>query len=303
MKKICPALFLLLFAVALPGQDFGNGAPKPFAFVVIGDAGCGCTGQQEVAQRMLQWHKEKPFDVVLMLGDNIYGKGFLGRGGSSDLFGDRFDRYYKPLMDLGVKFYAVLGNHDMETRQGRDEIASQNRFHILSDKGYYSFTPDAKSGGRPLITFYALNSPEIEDLGSTGLEQTKWLSQTLSQDQSLWKVAYAHHPLYTPRGVHTNALEFRNAVEKIMVAGGVRIFFGGHNHFYARMKPQNGLLTFVSGGGGRNLEKPKMDALTVTAARQFHFLYLEVYPDNISFWAIPTSGPPIDKGAVARSVP
>ncbi len=62
--------------------------------------------QEHVARRMLEWYGEKPYQVVLMLGDNIYGKG--GKAGATGLCSEEFDKYYKPLIDHGVKFYAAV---------------------------------------------------------------------------------------------------------------------------------------------------------------------------------------------------
>jgi len=302
MKRI--SIFALLFILAVLAITLGQTAesPKPFAFVVIGDSGCGCSAQRDIANRMIQWFQEKPFQTVLMVGDNIYGD-FGTAGGNSNLFRQKFDAYYKPLLDKGVKFYASLGNHDLETRQGQDEIADKNRFHMEGNQGYYKFTPDVKAGDVPLITFYALNSPEFQDLGSQGVAQTTWLSQSLAADKSLWKVPFFHHPIYTPGGGHDVATSFKNAVENLLVAAGVRVAFAGHNHFYARMKVQRNIVYFVTGGGGRSLIKPKPNEETAVAQKINEFMYLEVYPDNINFWAVPISGEPIDHGAIARLSP
>src|SRR5687767_12537120 len=89
-------LLVVLLVLPLTAQD----RPKVVSFVVVGDTGCGCSGQRAVAQRMIQWHSEKPFNTVLMLGDNIYGKVSQRRGGSRHLFEDRFDDYYAPLTKL-----------------------------------------------------------------------------------------------------------------------------------------------------------------------------------------------------------
>jgi hypothetical protein len=111
--------------------------------------GCDCDGQQEVALRMLEWYKDHPYQNVLTVGDNIYGTTFgfvkATMGGNQSLFPLRFDKHYKPLMDQGVKFYAALGNHDVITNKGRDEISDKSRFNILSDEGYYSFLLKGKN--------------------------------------------------------------------------------------------------------------------------------------------------------------
>ena len=71
-------------------------------FAAIGDMGTGESFQYDVAQRMLQFHQQFPFTFVLALGDNIYG------GKSPAELQRKFEIPYKPLLDAGVQFYAVL---------------------------------------------------------------------------------------------------------------------------------------------------------------------------------------------------
>ena len=75
-------------------------------FAAIGDAGTGKPPQYDIANQMTRFHAIFPFDRVLMLGDNIYG-----RQGPSDLL-RKFAEPYQPLLDRGVTFFASLGNHD-----------------------------------------------------------------------------------------------------------------------------------------------------------------------------------------------
>ena len=290
---LCLSVLILLFALHL-----AIGENAPFAFAVIGDTGCGCSSQQEVAQRMIQWHREKPFSVVLMTGDNIYARDHKTKGGSRALFQERFDRYYGPLIEQGVKFYAVLGNHDMEANKGLDEILDKERFHILGRQGYYWFSPDHAVNGESLISFYALNSVRLTEGEDT--DQVAWLGKELADQKSLWRIAFFHHPIHTPPGKHEVEVVFRTGIEKILVAAGVQATFAGHNHFYARMKPRDGIIHFVSGGGGRTLKTPEKDEFTAAAAKVHHFLYLEVLEEKMDFWAVPTSGPPFDHGTLLR---
>ena len=79
-------------------------------FAVIGDSGTGGEAQREIGQRLAESRDRFPFRFVLMLGDNLYG-------GESPLDYDaKFERPYAALLSAGVKFYAVLGNHDKPTR-------------------------------------------------------------------------------------------------------------------------------------------------------------------------------------------
>ena len=57
---------------------------------------------------MKAYREKVHFDFVLMLGDNIYPHG------EAALFKPRFEEPYKDLLKDGVKFYASLGNHDLE---------------------------------------------------------------------------------------------------------------------------------------------------------------------------------------------
>lgn len=287
---------IILFLVFVLFGRFVFADAPILAFVAVGDMGCGCSSQQKVANRMIEWRKNHPYNIVLTLGDNIYGD-WRKSGGYRELFAQRFDRYYYPLMNQGVEFYAALGNHDLETSYGIHEILDKARFHILRKEGYYSFTPDKQVNGKPLITFIALNSlPLIGKQGDSA--QVEWLNPELSQSKALWKVVYFHHPIYTPPGGHESELLLRKRMEQSFKISGVRLVLSGHNHFYARSKPLNGITYIVSGGGGQSLYTPGRDPFTAIASKTNHFFYAEVYANRIDFLAVPVSGQPIDSGTI-----
>jgi hypothetical protein len=76
-------------------------------FAVIGDSGRGWPPQHEVAAQMAAYRQNFDYKFVLMAGDNIYE----GPATAED-YRLKFEEPYKVLLDAGVKFYAVLGNHD-----------------------------------------------------------------------------------------------------------------------------------------------------------------------------------------------
>lgn len=289
---------LIIYLPVLSAQD------RPYAFVAVGDTGCGCSGQKQVSQRLKEWHRSNPFSVVLMLGDNIYGSSFGTRGGSRSLFTERFDEHYFPLMNAGVKFYATLGNHDMETKRGADEVADKKRFNILGGQGYYSFDSEAKVDGKPLVQFISLNSVDLIDADPSDKTQIAWLSKTLTESGAVWKVVYFHHPLYAPAGEgHEPELELRRDLEDVFVAAGVQLVLTGHNHYYARMKTQRGITHFISGGGGRSLKEPIVNQYTVRAAEIYHFIYFEAYPDRMNFRVVPARSTYSDSGTIPVTPP
>src|SRR5256885_6375604 len=75
---------------------------KSIRFAVIGDTGTGDRDQYQVAEKMETYRQKVGFDFVIMMGDNIYGSH------SPQDFARKFEVPYKPMLDAGVKFYAVL---------------------------------------------------------------------------------------------------------------------------------------------------------------------------------------------------
>src|SRR5712692_9983334 len=100
--------------------------PDAVRFAVIGDNGTGDRVEYEGARQMVATRVRFPFEMVLMLGDNIYG-----RQEPRD-FMLKFEEPYRPLLEAGVRFYAALGNHDDQA----------NRFYKPFNMGgerYYSY--------------------------------------------------------------------------------------------------------------------------------------------------------------------
>jgi len=90
-------------------QEFAFQAPSSSSlrFLAFGDSGSGDANQLALAQLMA---RESP-DLALLLGDIVYPSGL-----EAD-YDAKFFAPYAPLLSR-VPFYALLGNHDYETRQG-----------------------------------------------------------------------------------------------------------------------------------------------------------------------------------------
>jgi hypothetical protein len=67
------ALLVALYAVAGPQAQSPAlpNRPDSLKFAAIGDNGTGDTPQYEVGAQMAKLHGSLPFDLVIMLGDNI----------------------------------------------------------------------------------------------------------------------------------------------------------------------------------------------------------------------------------------
>ncbi len=241
---------------------------------VIGDSGTGENAQFETAQEMAASRKAFPFELVIMLGDNIYG------GKSAADFKRKFEEPYAMLLDSGVKFYASLGNHD-ETKE---------RFYKpfnMDGKRYYSF----KRGN---AEFFALDSNYMDPV------QLQWLTTQLRASHSTWKICYFHHPLYSDGRAHGPDLDLRHLLEPLFERYGVNVVFAGHEHSYERLKPQNGISYFVLGNSGQlrfhNL-KPSADT-----AKGFDtdrdFALVEIAQDQLYFQVISRTGQTVDSGTL-----
>ena len=114
MKRACAILLLLVAcAWAIRAQDLTLPNRKAsLKFAALGDNGTGDLPEYDVGRQMAAYHGRFPFDLVIMLGDNLYG-----RQEPKD-FVAKFEEPYRPLLNAGVLFYAALGNHDNPSQQG-----------------------------------------------------------------------------------------------------------------------------------------------------------------------------------------
>jgi hypothetical protein len=263
-------------SVPLPNRD---GSLK---FAVLGDFGTGDREQYQLAQQMAKLHQQFKFTLVITVGDNIYG------ADRPQDFRNKFETPYKPLLDAGVKFYASLGNHD--SREQR-----YYKLFNMDGKLYYSFkAPDED------VRFFALES------SYPGPEQIKWLEKELEDSGEDWKIAYFHHPLYSSGDRHGSDVELRKALEPIFLKHNVSVVFNGHDHFYERIKPQNGIVYFVVGSGGK-LRRGNIDGRSGLTAKGFDtdyaFLAAEISDDELHFSAVSRTGDIVDSGIITRRKP
>ena len=252
-------------------------------FAVIGDSGTGGRQQYEVAQRMAEFHERYPFDFVLMLGDNMYG------GEEPEDFDEKFTRPYQALLARGVTFYAALGNHDLAAQELPFEP-----FH-MGGKRYYTFTKGPAQ-------FFALDSNYMDP------EQLDWLARALEKSVAPWKICFFHHPIYSSGRRHGSEVDLRLLVEPLFVRAGVNVVFAGHEHLYERMKPQQGIHYFTSGGAGKLSRndfasgRPAADALRAAGYDQDrHFMLIEIAGDTLYFQAISRTGRTVDSGTIYRA--
>jgi predicted phosphodiesterase len=255
-------------------------------FAVIGDSGRGHQPQYDIAARMVAAREQFPFAFVLMNGDNIYE----GPATAED-YRDKFEKPYQQLLDAGVKFYAVLGNHD-DPRQ-----VYYAPFNMNGNR-YYTFRPPEDPLTRLLtsVRFFAIDTVTLDR------QQIRWLAEQLRESDSHWKICFFHHPMYTSGRYRRASAAFRVALEPLFTRYGVDVVFAGHEHFYMRSTLQSGIQYFVSGGAGslRHGDSTRTPFVARAFDTDYHFMLIELERDVMSFQAISRAGETVDSGALHR---
>ncbi len=254
------------------------GLPGSTRLAVIGDGGTGGAPQYQVAATMAAAHSVFPFSFVLMVGDNLYG----GHGPAD--YREKFEEPYRALLDRGVRFYATLGNHD-------DPSQRFYRQFNMGGERYYSF----KEG---TARFFALDSTYMSR------DHIAWLEKQLRESSERWKICFFHHPIYSSGKRHGSDLSLRKVLEPLFMRYGVNAVFSGHDHFYERIVPQNGIAYFVSGAAGQ-LRKNNIRPGGITAqgyASDRQFILLEISGDTLYFQALSRTGATVDSGTIPRVV-
>ena len=250
-------------------------------FALIGDWGTGGHEETRIAERMFNSHKTSPFDFVISAGDNIYPNG------SPRHFKRNFEEPFNSILEDHINFYAVLGNHDVES--GGNEQCQYPLFNMQGSR-YYSLKK-----GDGLAEFFMLDSNSFDS------EQTGWLENSLRSSQARWKIAVFHHPIYSSGKTHGSAMGLRRKLEPLLTQYGVKIGLSGHDHVYERTKPQQGVQYFVSGAGGKSRHGDvnlKSELRSASYDDMSHFVLMEIEDKQVSFQAISESGETVDSGVV-----
>jgi acid phosphatase len=233
--------------------------------------GTGKTAQQQIADRMCSWRENHPFDMVITAGDNIYPDG------DPALFDAKFFTPYQCLLDGGVQFHAVLGNHDFETDSGQPEL----------DEPAFGF----KNGRRNYVL--RENGVRFVMVDSNNLDMDWLRNATKERAGDKWTIVVFHHPVYSS-GEHGSTEGFRPMLPRLFRKRGVDLVLNGHDHLYEVSKELRGIRYVVSGGGGAALYKCDKQSFSDRCIPNHHFLNVNVKATKLVVSAVPASGAPFD---------
>ena len=248
-----------------------------FRFAALGDVGTGNIGQLAIADVMNDSYQQRPFKLVLMTGDNIYEDGDIRRVGAT------FSKPYHFLRKRGVPFYAVLGNHDVRTNNGIDQV----NFASFNMGGrYYTFTQD-------IVQFFALDTTNSD---ADWTAQLDWLENNLAKSTATWKIVFGHHPLYSS-GIHGSSDELIDQLSPLFARYGVQFYLNGHDHNYERTEPIEGTTYLTVGAGAKTRPVFSSDWTAYSAAR-LSFATIDVYPERLEIQGIGKNSKVFDHGEI-----
>lgn len=261
--------------------------PDSVKFAVIGDSGRGWKPQHDVARQMRTYRDRFAFDSVLMAGDNIYEG-----PATADDYRTKFEEPYAPLLAAGVRFFAVLGNHD------DPEQRHYTPFNMGGHR-YYTFEPPATvvAGIMSDVRVFALDSTDLDDT------QQAWLAEQLDRSRARWEIVLLHHPLHTSGRYALAARVLRWQLESVLVDHGVDVVFSGHEHIYQRSRLQRGIQYFITGGAGslRRGDGRQTSVIARSFDDDFHFMLVEIAGDALYFQAITRTGRTVDAGVLRQN--
>jgi len=247
---------------------------QPIRVLAFGDFGDGGKGQREVASAMLQYHRQRPFDFAITLGDNFYNKGM--RSVDDPRWRTWWDQLYDP---LGIQFYATLGNHDYGFPQSPEAeiLYSKKSPSWRMPATRYTYTAGS-------VQFFATDSQKMTS------DQLEWLQKELVSSTARWKVVYGHHTIYS-HGYHGNTPELIRDLLPL-IKDRVDIYLSGHDHDMQHLRPEGNLHFFVSGSGGKLRRiRPGPRSLFAMSARGF--AVLEANAESVKMTFVSTTLQPL----------
>ncbi len=253
-------------------------ASKSIRVLAFGDFGNGSAAQTHLAETMLAYGKQHPFDFGITLGDNFYPRGVTSP--DDPHWANDWEKPYGP---LGLHFYPTLGNHDYLPADGpaAEVMYSQRSNTWRMPSTFYTYTAGP-------VQFFAIDTEELSD---TRLYQRQlaWLDAEIAKSKARWKIVYGHYQIYSAtRGDEQNLIDrlipvLRNRVD---------LYLCGHDHNLQQLQTEDGVHFLVDGGGGAPLYDftQKNYARSNFKAKENGFTVIDADQDGLTLRVVGSDG-------------
>jgi Calcineurin-like phosphoesterase/Purple acid Phosphatase, N-terminal domain len=274
-----------------PSPQFWSALPagsnQSYSFAVFGDWGDtnqqGNNPQQAALDASLGASGVR---FALATGDTAYDSGSQLNYGDLNQTGFRvssiFGPSFWPQAGDSIPLFSVPGNHGANATfftnwpQAQAVASSNGKYQMET----YCCANNSKSASAPSTwyafsegnaRFYVLTAQwsdsNVGNSSAYGMDyayrwqqnsaEYQWLQNDLQTHPSQLKFAIFHYPLYVDNATEPSDtfLQGPNSLEGLLTANGVNMVFNGHAHLYERNFPtSDGLVTYVTGGGGAKPE-------------------------------------------------
>ena len=268
-------------------RQVAAGAATPFSFAVFGDWGAVDAGGNNSHQaNLMQQIAGSGVRFAVTTGDTGYPGGtqttygdLQQKGaGTSAIFGPAF----WALPGRSIPLFNASGNHGFNSigltnwPQDRARSTSGGRYQMDT----YCCTNSTTSASYPSAwyafdagpaRFYVLTAAWSDTNVGTATDykndydnhwtrssaEYQWLKHDLETHPTALKFAFWHFPMYSDNSTESSDTYLQSAasLKGLLAANGVDIGFSGHAHIYQRnLKPSGGVVTYLTGGGGANVE-------------------------------------------------
>lgn len=278
-----------LASALTPAQAVAPTIPDP-VIAAVGDIACKNPpgNNRKVCQYddVAALIERRGYDRFLALGDIQYES-----GGYRD-FRQNYDVYFGDLLSITEP---VPGNHEYGTE------GAAGYYRYFGDRsrgadGYYSYD----LGAWHVIALNSAICPAGTGCGP-GDPQYEWLKDDLAANPAPCTLAYWHHPRFDwlkyQKADWTDDYEFQKSAPfwTLLYDNGADVVLSGHNHNYSRwlpmdaegrFDPRRGMVQFVSGAGGRNLNAfggPQTRPATFATGQSAEFGILELTLHDTSY--------------------
>ncbi|MDQ4078588.1 MAG: metallophosphoesterase, partial [Chloroflexota bacterium] len=271
-----------------------KGSTEPFSFAVFGDWGSvDSTGSNPHQANVMQQIAASGARFALVTGDTAYPSGSQNNYGDLVETGSSISGIFGPAFwkapGATIPLFPATGNHGFASTnllhphlqnwpQDR-AVASSSGQYVRKDYCCLNGTvsksyPDAwYAFDAGPARFYVINTAWDEaNLGTANQykndydnhwpqssPQYQWLENDLKTHSAALKFAFFHYPIYSDSGAQPSDtyLQGPASLEGLLGTYGVNLAFTGHSHMYQRNYPNgDGLVTYVTGGGGARLGIP-----------------------------------------------
>jgi hypothetical protein len=257
----------------------------PFKFAVLGDSRTYPKDWKKVADATL---KEKPI-FSMFVGDMI-------TNGRIDKMWDK--EYFTPAKEFlaTIPYFSVIGNHE-----GNCPLLPL-MLQTPRENG-------AKNWSQQIGPILLIGIDGDMNWSRDG-KLAKWLENTLAKSKAKFIFLGSHYPAWTSGG-HGSLNKDKRPKEKsikqaqdtimpLLKKYNAAAMFSGHDHFYERSEPDNGVTMIVTGGAGAPLRDKTHHAeiqnpYSVVFKKELHFCLISVEDDKCTMTVLTPQGKELDK--------